>query len=408
MYTVKNSRRRSYWKLLLVILVLAGYVSWALYRPLPDIKPSLNQAEISAVAGSSKLTWPLSGESAVGIVGDRSITSNGNKSKLPIASTAKLITCLAVLNEKPLKLGEQGPMLTMTAQDVALYQKYLAQDGSVVKVVEGEQISQYQMIQTIMLPSANNMADSLANWSFGSTADYSAYANAYLKKQGINNTTVGTDASGLSPTSTSTAEDLVKIGKLAMQNPVLAQVVGQSTASGIPVVGNIKNVNFLLGTSGIIGVKTGNTEEAGGVYVSASKVVVNKKPVIIVTSVIGAPNLVTAMYSSVPLLDSAQRNFPETSLIKSGTVVGHYDIPWGGRIPAESAEDLSLQAFGGSRIKASVKLSNIPPDSQSGRLVGAIRTSKSATTAPKAVKVSLTSSIKKAPITWRLIHPFGG
>lgn len=408
MYTVQESRRKSYWKLVVIILVLIGYIAWALYRPLPDIKPSLNTVQVTKTVKSNKLAWPGAGESAVGIVGDNTITYNGSNSKLPIASTAKLITCLAVLSEKPLKLGQQGPIITMTAKDVALYEQYLAAGGSVVKVVDGEQISEYQMIQTIMLPSANNMADSLVDWAFGSTANYSEYANAYLKKHGINNTNVGVDASGLSPTSTSTAEDLVKIGKLAMENPVLAEVVGQKTATGIPVVNDIKNVNYLLGTNGIIGVKTGNTDEAGGVFVSASTVKINERPTTIVTSVIGAPNLVTAMNSSVPLITSSQQNFPEVTLVAANRVVGHYDVPWGDSIPAKTGDDLSFQAFGGNKVSANVKLESIPANSQAGKTVGTVRNTKSGTTPQQTIPVNLSSSVKKAPITWRLIHPFGG
>ena len=56
-----------------------------------------------------------------------------------------------------------------------------------------------------------------------------------------------------------------------MQNPVLAGIVNESTTSGIPMVNDISNVNNLLGTYNIVGVKTGNTDQAGGVFVGAVK-----------------------------------------------------------------------------------------------------------------------------------------
>ena len=37
-------------------------------------------------------------------------------------------------------------------------------------VAAGEQISQYQALQAMLIPSANNVADSLARWAFGSPA----------------------------------------------------------------------------------------------------------------------------------------------------------------------------------------------------------------------------------------------
>ena len=88
----------------------------------------------------------------------------------------------------------------------------------------------------------------MAIWAFGSLKNYSQAANQYLEDQGLVETHVGSDASGFNPSTTSTARDLVRIGELVMQDPVLKQIVGQSSASDFPVVNNIKNVNSLLGT----------------------------------------------------------------------------------------------------------------------------------------------------------------
>ena len=93
-----------------------------------------------------------------------------------------------------------------------------------------------------------------------------------------------------------------------MQNPVLAQIVSQPTASNIPVVNTVKNVNFLLGSNGIVGIKTGNTDQVGGVFISASRITVNTKPVVIVTAFTNAPSLFEALQDSVPLVQSAQAN----------------------------------------------------------------------------------------------------
>ncbi|HYH36522.1 MAG TPA: serine hydrolase, partial [Candidatus Saccharimonadales bacterium] len=283
---------RSRWKrwlsALLAVVLLVGYVGWALRKPLPQLTPALAASTIKTDVPAGNLAWPAGGQAAVGIKDTQIMQARGTQTPLPIASTAKLITSLSVLKQKPLAPGQQGPLITMTDRDVALYNSYMARDGSVVKVVAGEQISEYQALQAIMLPSANNISDTMAIWAFGSLEAYAAYANEYIKQLGLHDTHVGSDASGLAPDSTSTAQDLVKLGKVAMQNPVLAEIVGQSTAK-LPIVNDVKNVNFLLGTDNIVGVKTGNTEEAGGVFVGAARVNINGKPVTIVTAVAGSP-----------------------------------------------------------------------------------------------------------------------
>lgn len=390
---------------LLVLALLAGYAAWALKRPLPELKPvqAVYSSQVKTPAGA--LAWPAAGQSAAGIAGSSFLQTHGPQTTLPTASTAKLITTLSVLQKKPLAPGQQGPLITLTAADVAIYNAYTAQQGSVVRVVAGEQISEYQMLQAILLPSANNMADSLAIWAFGSLNAYAVYANNYVKQLGLNSTHIGTDASGLSPTTTSSAHDLAKLGETVMQNPVLAQIVGQPSASGIPVVNTINNVNFLLGTNGIVGVKTGNTDQAGGVFVGAAKATANGKPVIIVTSLTGSPSLFQAMKDSLPLIQSAQNNFKPAQIAKAGDIVGSYKVPWGGYIPAIATQNLSTSAWAGSAVTYDTLLKPIPADSPDGHIVGSISVRKSAVTNKKSVTVKLQATPARPSPWWLLLHP---
>lgn len=408
-YTVRGGttgNRGIRWRYIVVaIVLLAGYLYWTLGRGVPALPPTIT-LQSKQTAASGQLAWPAQGQAAVGIAGTPILETHGQQKPVPIASTAKLITGLVVLQEKPLSVGEQGPMLTMTDEDVALYNNYLARDGSLVKVVTGEKISQYQVLQAIMLPSSNNLSDTLAIWAFGSLKAYAQAANQYLQRQGLNDTKVGVDASGMSPTTTSTASDLVRIGELTMQNPVLAEIVGQPTASGIPVVDTIRNVNSLLGTDGIVGIKTGNTDQAGGVFVSASRTEVNGKQVTIITAIAQAASLWHALRDTIPLVQSAQKNFKPVTLVNEGETAGYYTVPWGGRIPAIAAGSLTTQAWADSQVAANVKLQPASGDSQTGQTVGTITLPKSALTDKKSVPVKLQSAPAPPSVWWRLTHPF--
>ena len=317
-----------------------------------------------------------------------------------------MITALVVLQQKPLQSGTQGSTITLSPKDVAIYKNYVAQDGSLVPVQAGEKISEYQMLQTILLPSANNMADSLAIWAFGSLKNYSEAANQYLEDQSLAETHVGSDASGFNPSTTSTARDLVRIGELVMQDPVLKQIVAQPSASGIPVVGNIKNVNFLLGQDNIIGVKTGNTDQAKGVFVSASHVTVNGKSVTVVTALMGSPTIYTALSDSVPLIKSVQANFKPVTVVSSDSTVATYKQPWGGSVRAVATEDLPLNAWGGSTITAKAHLQNITIHNRAGHTAGSITIPGSAYNNGISVPVKLQSTPTAPSIRWRLTHPF--
>ena len=390
----------------LVLLVGGGYGYWAANRSLPPLKPTASLAQLTIKAPAANLTWPVSGQAAAGLAGSSILDTHGPQTPLPTASTAKLITVLTVLRAKPLGLNQPGPVITLGPNDVALYDSYKARGGSVVPVTAGEQISEYQMLQTLLLPSANNMADSLAIWAFGSLPAYRAAANGYLASHNLRQTTVGAeDASGFAPDTTSTAHDLVRIGELAMQDPVLAQIVAQPTAAAIPLANTIKNVNSLLDTDNIIGVKTGNTDAAGGVFVSASRTTVNNRPVTIVTALIGAPTLSAAMKDSLPLIQSAQANFKPASVIKAGAVVGRYQLPWGGSVPVVASKNLSLDTWNGTAISATISLGPAATNAPTGTAVGSVTIPKSSLSGQQSVAVKLQATPTKPSVRWRLIHP---
>lgn len=407
---MKTTSRRGKWRIigLIFVIVIGSYLTWALKRALPDLQPRPVAGQFHQSAEFSTLSWPTAAQasqSAVGVVGTDILETHGKQTPVPIASTAKVLTALVVLNKIPLPLGQPGPTITLTDKDVALYAAYHAGNGSVIPVQPGEQINQYQMLQAIMLPSANNIADTLAIWAFGSLQAYGDAAKQYLKQHGLNATTVGSDASGLSPTTTSTAHDLVRLGELAMQNPVLASIVGQATASGIPLTTEVKNVNFLLGTDNIVGVKTGNTDEAGGVFIAAARTTVNYKPVTIVTALAGAPSIFAALKYSQPLIHTAQTNFQSVTVVKAGTVVGHYVQSWGDTINAVTKADLAGTAWRGTIITASNDLKPVTVIDNSPQTAGRLTVNKPLFGDSENIPVVLDKAATHPSIWWRLSHP---
>ncbi|MGF7121829.1 D-alanyl-D-alanine carboxypeptidase family protein [Rhodococcus sp. BE178] len=197
--------------------------------------------------------------------------ANPKQRPQPTASTAKIITALTVLGKEPLAPGQDGPVLTMTEADAELYRSYAAREGSVVVVGQGQELTQREILEGMLLPSANNLADTLATWAFGSLADYRTAATDLVRSLGMTATTVGSDASGFSPSTTSTAHDLTLLAAAAMRHPVIAEIVARPDAV-ISGVGVVRNTNWLLGRQGVVGLKTGTTDEAGGVFLFAATV----------------------------------------------------------------------------------------------------------------------------------------
>ncbi len=395
----KRTNRRRHLGLWAVLTVLVLYVGYTLLRPLPT--PTLSfMSRPNTAAQAISLPWPNYGQSAVGAVGYGLLASSGTQKTFPIASVAKVLTALSILQQKPLKVGEQGPTITLTAQDVQFYQNYVAIDGSVVPVTAGEQITEYQALQAMMLPSANNMAQSLATWAFGSEAAYVTYANNFAPKLGMTNTHIA-DASGFSPNTTSTASDLVRLGLAALDNTALATIVGQTKAV-LPGAGTVYNVNALLGQDGIIGIKTGNTDQAGGCFLSASDKMVGDKLVRVVTAIEAAPNLGTALHDTLPLVQAMPAGFTQITPIKAGQQLGTVTSAWGASASVVAAKSISFVQWRGSSVSTDLTTAKIGKKLSSQEVVG----SMAITSNQQSYNTNLVanSSLAGPSLWWRLTH----
>jgi hypothetical protein len=98
--------------------------------------------------------WPADGQAAVQI-GHSKIHSGPGQHAAPIASVAKVMTAYVVLRDHPLRPGQDGPAITFTDADVADTGRRRGQDESVVSIADGEQLTERQALQALLLPSAN-------------------------------------------------------------------------------------------------------------------------------------------------------------------------------------------------------------------------------------------------------------
>jgi len=208
--------------------------------------------------------WPVDGQAALVREGQSQIEAGPNQHAAAIASVAKVMTAYLVLRDHPLRLGQDGPAITLTDADVADTDRRRRQEESVVPVAAGEQLSERQALQALLLPSANNIAVVLARWVAGSGDRFVARMNATARSLGMTHTRY-TDPSGYDKATVSTAADQVRIVDRAMRLPVFASIVATPSAT-LPVAGIVHNTDTLLGRNGFVGVKTGSTDAAGGCF----------------------------------------------------------------------------------------------------------------------------------------------
>lgn len=312
-YSRNRQPKKTYRQLLLAgfVAVLLLFFGYNLISPNKDTSmPSTETASFQlTLSKDAQLAWPAVGQAAIGSVETGLLArSPGNEEPRPTASMAKVITALAIMEKRPFELGQSGQTYTLTSDDAANYRAEIARGGSIVPVHAGMTLTQYQAMQAMLIASSNNMADTLVEKIFGSVEAYTSYAQAMVKRMGLDQTVIA-DASGFSPATISTPSELVAIGITALKNPVIADIVTQSQAE-LPEIGLIKNTNELLGADGVIGIKTGTTDAAGSCLLFAARSETKDgQEVTIVGVIMGDTNATHLFNDSRMLLTSAKQGF---------------------------------------------------------------------------------------------------
>ncbi len=252
--------------------------------------------------------WPTHGEGAYEIDGGP-IRHSADQVPVPIASVAKVMTALVVLRAAPLQPGRPGFHMTVTAADVQDTTTREADDESVVAVEAGEVLTERQALAALLLPSANNIAVMLARKVAGTALAFVARMNAVARKLGMHDTHY-TDPSGFAASTTSTAVDQTKLADVAMRSAALSTLVGTSHYP-VPVAGTVSNTDTLLGTHGVVGIKTGSDDDAQGCFMFRVRRFVGLRSVVITGVVLGqrGHNALTAgLYAGLQLADQASRS----------------------------------------------------------------------------------------------------
>lgn len=184
--------------------------------------------------------------------------------RLAMASTTKIIGALMVLEQENL---DEYFMVDSDAIQV---------EGSSMGLTEGDLVSLYSLACGMMLPSGNDAANAAGVRLYGSIDGFVEAMNQKAEELGLSDTHYVTACGLDAPDHYSTAFDLAKLTRIALQNEDFAYICSQSNMKvkfGDPPYERwLKNYNRLLELyPDCIGVKTGFTDDAGRCLVSAAK-----------------------------------------------------------------------------------------------------------------------------------------
>jgi len=181
----------------------------------------------------------------------------------PMASTTKLMTALLVVEHTDLD------------DRVVISRRAEATGHKQIRLQQGETWTVGELLEAVMVVSANDAAIALAEHVGGSVAGFVELMNERAADLGLVATSFanphGLDAYGHH----TSARDLLALARQVMGHPVLAALAAQEEALLVDEYGTTDrwaSTNELLGSfAGAIGVKTGWTTGAGDVLVAAAE-----------------------------------------------------------------------------------------------------------------------------------------
>ena len=389
--------------LLVVVVLAAGWVAFALSRAVPAPTMSLSATTVAFPPSSHSLSLPHGVDSAIAVGGVGTVASSNANLVTPLASVTKIMSTLVILHDHPLTVGASGPAITITPADVATYNTERVQQDSVVPVRDGEQLTEFQALEAILIPSGDNIVQLLANWDSGSTAAFVAKMNAMARALGLHHTHYA-GPSGVNPGSVSSPADQLRLAQIAMRNPTFASIVAMPQAT-LPVAGVVYNVNADLGTDGIIGIKTGWLPQGGACFVFAAKAHVARAKVTIFGALEGQQGgspLPTAL-SLAEHLVKATGSVLQMEHVPAGLKVATLSSAAGASVALTTTSPLSLLGWGGARARLKVRVSShLSLPLKAGEDVGEVTLTFGAERRRTALQTAGTLPVPS--LRWRLGH----
>ena len=293
------------WRATLVAMAVTVAVGWGL-RPPP------------AVAAPSP---PRIHARAAVIIDQRSgyvLYARNADLRLPMASTTKIMTGLLVLRQ----VSDLDAVVTVRADATTV-----GEDE--IWLVPGEQLTVNQLMEALLIQSANDAAIALADYVAGSEKAFVAEMNAEAARLGLTHTHYanchGLDQAG----HYTSALDLARLARVALRDPRFAAYVRVYHATipwrHHPWPRELYSHNVLLRDySWVYGVKTGQTDDAGYCLAAAGKLAGSR----FIVTLLHEPTPELRESDAVKLFHYAASLYSSRQVATAGQPLAHARVPY--------------------------------------------------------------------------------
>jgi len=326
--------------------------------------------------------------------------------KLPPASLVKLMTMLVVMErvkEGKVKLTDQ----------VKVSRRAAHMGGSQVFLQEGEVFSLEDMMKAITIASANDASLAVAEFIDGSEEAFVETINQRARELGMKDSTF-VNTHGLPPENgeveqnLTSAYDLSLVARELVKYPLILKWSSTWQEKFREGKFTLTNTNKLIDSyTGMDGLKTGHTEEAGYCLVATAK----RGDRRLISVILGAESSRERFAETAFLLDYGFNFFRKVPVFKKGEIVGEVPVENGEvrRVKTEVLQDVFavVKKMDEKRIKKEVSsVSQLLAPFKKGVKAGVITASLDGNIIAKADVVA-SRGVEKARLILRLLRKLG-
>lgn len=254
---------------------------------------------------------------------------NSEKVMYP-ASTTKIMTALVALDA--VKNGEISLDQPLTLSQAAY--DSLDIDGSSIALKVGESMTLEGLLQGLLIASGNDAAMVIAEGVGGTAEEFVMRMNEKAKALGLENTSFVNPHGLHHKDHHTTAKDMAKLARAAMQNPTFAGIV-ECAHIYLPAT-NMSDKRYFINTNNLVslmrypyyyydkatGIKTGSTSEAGYCLVSSAE----DKGKSVISVVFNAEDIAVSHNESKEILQYGLTAFSLRTLAKRDDIFGEVKV----------------------------------------------------------------------------------
>lgn len=267
---------------------------------------------------------------------DEILYEQNSNEQTSIASITKIMTALVAMDN----ISDYDSIITITTADFEGTTGYSKAGFSV-----GDRVTYRDLLYGILLPSGADAVNAIVRNTLGYD-DFIIAMNELAKKIGLENTSFSNPVGKDDVNNYSTASDVAKMLKYALENPLFKEIFTTkeyTTTNGINLESTLYPYQDILDIDKIAGSKSGFTRGAGRCLASITTLDgVNYLLVILNSSV---EQNYSAVLDTITIYDYYNDNFSYQDILTEGQLITIIPVKWGKDKTYEITSPISVSKF---------------------------------------------------------------